>query len=542
MQRKIRVLEPGETLTLRPGEYRRPITAVGLRGSASNRITIRGQSKGWYPEETGDQQEPDPSAEAVLTTGMSAELFRRDANMLARKKQAAGGSPGLYYIADEAMLFLRDCQHVTVENLYFNRCWPTAVYLDNCQDITVRSCQFRWGTYAVGAAGFHTRHLTVEGCRWQQNPDNKGRHWKDFLWFRIHGDLDEENPPDGDGRVSIEEGWRLFDGDFFVGWRIAGFVTLRGNLIEDAFNAIHMFNFTENPRTDLNLNVVVENNRFVRIRDNAMEPEGAAWNWVVRHNVFVDVYRWFGFEVERSGWFYIYGNLAWYTQVPGPDPGADGKPRDDHTGGSVFKFNTKHVADGPTYVFHNSFHLREPIAKKKRFAKLAFFNNAIAFCKAKEGGCTGRPTLFAQGARALAMPHDPAADLAQMYVAEKKRFTKDWEALEIVFDGNFIHGPDRLSHLRAVGYLFGDASSDLDPGFAGPLDATNTSASSFRLDHGAEAAGKSIPFVLKTKNDFQTFKDAGGGNVGAIRDDGSLFQLADEFEWITVKMPPQKTS
>ena len=200
----------------------------------------------------------------------------------------------------------------------------------------------------------------------------------------------------------------------------------------------------------------------------------------------------------------------------GPDPWPDGKPRDDHTGGSVFKFNTKHVADGPTYVFHNSFHLREPIAKKKRFAKLQFLNNAIAFCKAKEGGCNARQSLFAQGARALAVPHDPAADLAAMYAAEKTRFTKDWPALEIVFDGNFIHGPDRLCHLRAVGYLFGDASSDLDPGFAGPFDAKNTSAASFQLDRGAEAAGKSISFVLKTKKGFQTFEDAGGGQCRGL--------------------------
>ena len=135
VQRKIRALEPGDTLVLRPGTYCRPITAVGLRGSASNRIAIRGQSKGWDGEEGGPQQEPNASAEAVLTTGIDAEGFRREANRLARKKQAAGGSPGLYYIADEAMLFLRDCQHVTVENLYFDRCWPTAVYLDNCQDI-----------------------------------------------------------------------------------------------------------------------------------------------------------------------------------------------------------------------------------------------------------------------------------------------------------------------------------------------------------------------------------------------------------------------
>ncbi|NKK97443.1 hypothetical protein GFM02_03970 [Rhizobium leguminosarum bv. viciae] len=56
----------------------------------------------------------------------------------------------------------------------------------------------------------------------------------------------------------------------------------------------------------------------------------------------------------RSGYFYVYGNLGWDQRKPRPT-------HDLHTGGQLFKFAATHVADGPHYVFNNSWMLRAPV-------------------------------------------------------------------------------------------------------------------------------------------------------------------------------------
>lgn len=540
VQEKLRELRPGDCLVLKPGKYCHPLTVVGIRGDAQKKIVIRGTTPAdrWWEEKGAKRRKqrlPNASKDAVITSDVCAEKFRKPANRAAALKQAAGGFPGLYYIADEARLYLRDCQHVVIENLYFDECWPTAIYLDNCQDIDIKSCQFRWGTFAIGATGAHTRHLLIEDCRWQQNPENDG-HWKAIPWHRIHGDTSNYDLEPDKGVVNVNCDHRHFDGDFFSGWRIAGFVTFRRNLIEDAFNGIHLFNEKENVSDLLNLNVVIEHNRFERIRDNAIEPEYGAWNWVIRHNTLIDVYRWFSFDMERSGWFYIYDNLAWYTQEPGPGDNPKGDvEKDARTGGSVFKLPKRHKADGPTYMFHNSFHLRERILKKKRFAGLKFFNNAIAFCKEPAGMCSQQGSLFASGFAELAEPYHPGDDEDVILAGEKSRFTKHWRALDIAFHHNIIDGPDRVKDLIMLGYPFGECSKDGVPNFKGPFSAKDVSCASFHLKkdlkHTCDARNAATEFTLQTRGP-QKIKVKAGMNIGAYQSGNKRFSLPEEFKWI----------
>ncbi|MEP3279877.1 MAG: right-handed parallel beta-helix repeat-containing protein [Stappiaceae bacterium] len=536
VQAKIRLLEPGDTLQLLPGQYLKPITALGLRGAKGMNITIRGTTKPdrWW-EKRKFQREADPRTDAVITSGIDAETFRPVANRAAARKQQAGGFPGLYYLADEACLFLRDCQHVVIENLFFQDCWPTALYLDNCQDITIQACQFRRGTYAIGATGHDTRQITVADCRWQQYPENNGGHWKAIPWHRIHGDIGNADDTQDKGIVNVEKDYRHLDGDFFVAWRIAGFVTLRRNLIEDAFNAIHLFNYEKGPRDELNRNVLIEKNRFERIRDNAVEPEFGAWNWVVRHNILMDVYRWFSFEMERSGWFYIYGNIAWNTQVPGPGESPPKNiEKDTRTGGSIFKLHPNHTADGPSYFFHNSFHLRERIVKRKRFAGLHFFNNAITYSGKTAGSGGPYETLFAKNFHALTTQFSPQDPQVDILAAERNRFTKDWTRLNIALHDNVIHGPDRFDTLRSLGYPFGANSQEGSPGFRGPFSPSSVSERSFHLTSGqkpGKAYNTSTPFTL-TADGPQEISEGGGRHIGAYQANGKLFELSEEFGWL----------
>ncbi|MFW8646327.1 hypothetical protein ACOJBO_46300 [Rhizobium beringeri] len=128
--------------------------------------------------------------------------------------------------------------------------------------------------------------------------------------------------------VSIENDARAYDGDFFRAWNIAGYVVIKNNIIADAFNGIHFFNqVAESIVESCSRNVLIEGNWFIRIRDNAIEPEHFAWNWTVRHNVIVDCYVPFSLQMARSGYFYIYGNIGWNLRKPGPE-------EDTHTRGS----------------------------------------------------------------------------------------------------------------------------------------------------------------------------------------------------------------
>ncbi|WP_260692868.1 right-handed parallel beta-helix repeat-containing protein [Rhizobium laguerreae] len=245
---------------------------------------------------------------AVIDGGEPYDDYREIANRLAAVQEANGRFPGIYYLADNAGLVLRNCQWVVIEDLTFEGCWPTAIYLDNCQHITLRRLHIRGSTIAIGAAGPYTRHLLIEECDWIQDLRSHGEAdlaairkigavdagldpgdcglWREISWDQVHGNIE-----DTESRVDVETDERGFDGDFFRAWTIAGYVVLRNNVILDAFNGIHFFNdASDSTVEDFCRNIVIENNWFVRIRDNAIEAEDYAWNWTVRGNRFVDCY------------------------------------------------------------------------------------------------------------------------------------------------------------------------------------------------------------------------------------------------------------
>ncbi|MFA1628189.1 right-handed parallel beta-helix repeat-containing protein [Rhizobium mongolense] len=419
----------------------------GKSGTQREPIVLRGQS-------------------AVIGPGTPFETYRREGNRLAAQPAATGQFPGLYYLADNASLIVRNCQWVIIEDLDFDGCWPTSIYLDNCQNVVIRRVDFRGGTFAIGAAGPYTRHLLVEDCSWIQDTSGKGAVdfasicdkgapdpapppastmlWSKTNWIQVHG-----SPKDGDPPVDIDNDARAFDGDFFRAWTIAGYVVIRRNVIIDAFNAVHFFNEASPEMVDRHSkNVLIENNWFVRIRDNAVEPENFAWNWTIRHNRFVDCYVPFSFEMARSGHFYVYGNLGWNANIPGPSG-------DDHVRGQLFKFPDAHTADGPHYVFNNTWSTNMAVAKKKRFSQLFHFNNAIALREPDGKPLADPPNVFGSGWQS---PDDPRLIGETFVMSEQKRFTKQWAQLRIQFDGDVIEHPNFPDAYRQSGYDLGPNS------------------------------------------------------------------------------------
>ncbi len=436
-------LKPGAKLHLNSAQFHAPITVNGKRGSQNKPIVIRGPK-------------------ATIGSDINFAGYRKKANELADAHQKAGSFPGVYFLADDASLLLRDCQWVIIEDLLFENCWPTAIYLDNCQHIFIRRVSFRGGTFAIGAAGPYTRHLLIEDCDWVQDLDSHGAAdilsirrnghvradlspgdcalWGKIPWKAVHGARKEDGP------VEVETDARAYDGDFFRAWTIAGYVIIRNNIITDAFNGVHFFNQASvSTKANFARNVVIEDNWFIRVRDNAVEPEDFAWNWTIRRNKFVDCYMPFSFEMQTSGHFYVYGNLGWNIHVPGPEG-------DTHASGALFKLADQHQADGPHYVFNNTWLLRGPIVKKKRISGFEHRNNLLGYAESAEKfkwkSCSPLGNNWSANKQ-------PRSDVDDRFIFERACFTRSWKSLGIVFDGDFIGHPDFPAALQAAGYKIG---------------------------------------------------------------------------------------
>jgi len=466
----VQKLKAGDRLTLSAGDYDRPITLKGLRGTPDNPIRIRGTAL----DREKDDKEPEIWTASVLGKGPVFGKFRNTGNDIARIEQAAGRLPGLHYIADEAALFLKDCQWVVLEDLSFENCWPTAVYIDNCQSLTLRRLHFRGGTFAIGAVGTDTRHLLIEGCDWIQDTSGQGEEdlkdlrrdlkltpppseappggelWSKLFWTQIHGYKEET------GEFVQDDDARAFDGDFFRAWNIAGYAVFRDNCILDAFNGIHFYNTARRDEQEAySRNILIENNWFVRIRDNAVEPEYFAINWTVRHNCFADCFAAFSFEPTRSGYYYIYGNLIWNRHRPGPD-------KDDRNRGRAYKLSSVHEALGPHYVLNNTYVLRGPLFKKKRLANLVHMNNVVAYVKDDPEVGDDIAAPFGKDWR---LAHNVEAEPGDVKSVEKKRFTKFWDRLGITFAGDMINHPSFPDLARIAGYPIGPGASGSMPVF-----------------------------------------------------------------------------
>jgi hypothetical protein len=435
----------GDVISLSPGDYPDPLVISGKSGSSSEPIIIYGR-------------------QATLGPKTSFARYRKTGNNLSKRMEDEGQFPGLYYLADNAALIVRNCQWVILENLEFEGCWPTSIYFDNCQNMIVRGVHFRGGTFAIGAAGENTRHLLIEGCSWIQDTSGKGeidlasiianKHpdpsppppeselWCKTLWTQIHGAAQ-------DGFPVKETDARAFDGDFFRAWRIAGYVVIRKNVIIDAFNAVHTFNDASADRVQAYCkNFLIEDNWFIRIRDNAVEPEDHAFNWTIRHNKFVDCYMPFSFEMASSGHFYVYGNLGWNANTPGPK-------KEDHAAGQLFKFADTRQIHGPHYVFNNTWLTRMAVAKKKRFAGFYHFNNAIALRESNGAPAVDPPNVFGSQ---WTTPDSPNLSIEDQIASEEKRFTKRWGELKIEFDGDQIEHSNFPDAYRGASYPLGPNS------------------------------------------------------------------------------------
>ena len=459
------------------------------------------------------------------------DQFRLAANATAHHREAGGHYPTIAEVADQAMLTLIDCQHVVIRNIGFANCWPTAIYIDNCQFITLDQLRFEGGTYCIGANGRNTHDLVVQNCRYSGN----SKLWDTIDWKQVHGALDTQHP------VNLRQDHRHLDGDFFRAWNVFGNVTIRNNWIGNCFNAIHFFSHNDGRRRDLskaefdphndaydeqgmtnpldlisNINVLVENNRFYRIRDNCVEPETFAYNWVVRYNRFDVCYRPFSLGLRQGGWFYVYGNAGVLTSKPGGEK---------HNTPSLMKLPKKMNAGGPFVFAHNSWLLRKKSFGKRMLRGLRHYNNAIEFLYSNSGSSDANPKaggLFGGG------PWNKTPTAENPYPNRNRNFARNWDLLDIRSDGDlsndaFVFGAGRVgAHYSDVGYDIGSSMK------YAPNVLNSTGKNLLKMHKDAIALQSPVSFTVsmprrKFEKNPSEVQIKAGDQCGAFMKDGSLF-------------------
>ena len=514
-------VRPGDVVRLMPGKtgvHGTPLMIAGLRGTAKAPILI-----------TSDGND------SVTVSGpMSEEEARLFLNRETKRRQHGGYYPAPGYLGDLAAITLRDCQFVLLDGLYFRECWPTAIYVDDCRFVGVRSCRIEGSTIAIGVNDSDTRHILIEGNHWQQDMSEKHNLWNAIPWVDVHGASNNGGKP-----VDVDNDKRHLDGDFVRCWDIAGDLTVRDNDVTDAFNGVHVFNRVDQiaPGVDptslpfnefrrASANVLIENNRFTRIRDNVFEPEEHAWNWVIRHNRLLDCYVPFSLELHRAGWFYIYGNMA--AAITGPSKDIN-EPGHHRKGFAMFKTGGLQNNEGPIHVMFNSF----AIAGNRRYfrrgalSRLEHRNNAIQFFGENPdffGRDGSQPGPGADGKIGV----DP---LGAELLAERNRFTRRWDGsllegldcdshtlaradLGIAMDGDIINDADFPEIFKSLGYPIGRASLNGSADFPIPDPLPTNAQEVYLTAQSAEVLGNSIPLLLELHNG-DTHSIGGGIDRGA---------------------------
>lgn len=402
--------EPGDLILVRGGLYDRPTRLAGRGQSDAAPITIRGAGG-----RIRCGQRPDPK------TGGG---------------DPAKDAPAKPTAQDFALLQIDSCRNVVVEGLSVTECWPAILWIKDTSRLAIRGCDLEGGTFAIYVNGKRgtVRDLRIENNRWRQDASLDHKLWSLIRWEHAHG---------GEG---FDGRHRYFNGAFLGGKGVDGDVLVRSNRIEDAYNGIRLKapgTIPEDGRTNADVHVV--DNDFLRIRDNPIEPEVYALDWVIRHNRFVDCHSWFSFDGTGGGYWYVYGNTGRFLS-------RQGLPRHRrHTMGRVMKLS--YDEDGkagersvtpsfPWYVFNNSFHLRCPLiggsdpgdpAPGMPRESFDFTDNLTVFNNAFEWG-------------------DPAAHRRGVCERTDMVMNFDWaRSRTVLFDFNLSNRSDYVGFVRPTG-------------------------------------------------------------------------------------------
>ncbi|MDN4502669.1 hypothetical protein QX776_09655 [Alteromonadaceae bacterium BrNp21-10] len=252
---------------------------------------------------------------------------------------------------DNFCLWINKSSWIQVENIHFQHCWKSAIYVKNSQYITFANLYGENTRFLVYARGMKSHHLLLEDSEWNQDPT--GKVWHTIPWAESHHGQHD-----------------YFNGGMLSSKEILGSVVFRNNIIRNAFNGFRMVGI-EYSQTVQNANVEVYGNYFENIRDNPIEPEDDAHNWWIHHNKIKNAHALFSFTEIGGGNWYVFRNVGWFDQVPGGS---------EHNGGKIFKFtDSGPFPNKPLFVFNNSWYSRSPLFSGGPSRLFKSWNNAIYF-------------------------------------------------------------------------------------------------------------------------------------------------------------------
>ncbi|SLN38804.1 hypothetical protein TRL7639_01969 [Falsiruegeria litorea R37] len=297
LQTVINKAQPGDVIELVPGDYVAPVV-IAVSGKKDKPITIRGPKDGVARMEGGRTREQGRSGGMKPTDG------------------------------DFAFIKIFHAEHIRIEGLEFDNCWPSSIFVRSAQNIEIRNCSgrgSRYFCYARQTARRDTKGITLDGVKWVQD-----RHFE--MWTgKVTWKEVKAKPNQIDNS--------FFNGAMFGSFDIKGDVIIRNCEISHAFNAIrmdirekHIKGTAENPRISRNRHVRIHNNKFSFIRDNAVEPEKGAEDWAIYNNHFFNCHAAMSLDGVAIRDYLIIGNWFLNTQRPG------GRPKQKNTGGKIFKF------------------------------------------------------------------------------------------------------------------------------------------------------------------------------------------------------------
>jgi hypothetical protein len=393
--------------------------------------------------------------------------------------------------------------YLVIENLTVHNCLPIAfVFYANSQYVTIRSTALVGATFPVWA-GRYSDHLLVEDNVWTQDPSGytedqsgysgrvdltprPGRMWDTIPWGVVH------------------HGSRAYlNGGLVGGFRTAGNIIIRHNIIRNTYNGIRIRANRCPRRETCNVNVEIYDNDFQFTRDNPLEPEDRAVNWWIFHNRIYNGHGWFSLDGVGGGPIYIFGNVGWFDDKPSRrclqrdwaadqtihagkryEPTPEGECSRSRTG-KVFKFGTEPVElNAPIYIFNNSSYVRAPLIAGGR-SKLRAWNNATEFCDPKTlppGMCIADFEREPECVQSPAGAADPFANRFPVELDQVPFFDCSAASPGDESGHGISNHPDFPDKLATAGFPF--AGWHGDPGFINPH------AGDFRLRPDSLARGK----------------------------------------------------
>lgn len=307
-------------------------------------------------------------------------------------------------------LEIRDSAFIVLRDLAFEDCWLSAIYIAETTRLSVFGSRFVGSRDAIFAAATSdpekARYYEIAYNTWSS--DLGKAIWHTVPWGVTH-----------DGIHATR------NGSLFASRNIAGSVKFHHNTIQHTYNGIRLVARKKEGECGqkcvdkTNRNVEIYSNRFFHVRDNPIEPEGRAERWAIFDNEFYNSYAPVSMDGVRDGPIYVWGNRAWYDELPGAlcvdgvhwtrgtvyffskkdpgwrrvDPAGEYDPYcATHRSGRVFKLGplARNASEADTlpatvnelpdlYVFHNSWYIRSVLFGGGLVRKLRHWNNAIFF-------------------------------------------------------------------------------------------------------------------------------------------------------------------